>query len=151
VETIMGFASVVAPTHPEALRTISKQRVNSNLFLCRRLLETAFADATHTRNGQPTPEARDALDWIQADLDWSTSGLNPPAELRTGYYGSFQWCCSWLGLNAHEVRERGLPHPVCSLSAHEWRRTKRRRVNGRNGLRFVAGLAEIDRSWRVSV
>jgi hypothetical protein len=146
----MRSTSVVAPTHPESLRTIPRQRVNSNLFLCRRLLETAFADATHTRNGQPTPEARDALTWIQTDCDWSTSGLNPPAELRVGYYGSFEWCCGWLGLNPREVREHGIPFPVCSRSAHEWHRIKRRQVNVRNGVRYIAGLPDIYRRWHTS-
>jgi hypothetical protein len=141
-----------APTLPRTLRTIpTRERVHAPLLLLRRLVETALADATRTSHGQPTAEALLAREWLEADCDWTRKAVVPPLALRQeGFPGSFSWCCRWLEVDPAEVRQNGLPFPVCSASARNWRRLRRRRVNGRNGMRYVAGLPDIYRRWHTS-
>jgi hypothetical protein len=136
---------VPAAPLPRTIRAIpTRERVNAPLLLARRLIEGALIDATKTSRGKPTAEALLAREWLEADCDWTRKGVVPPLTLRQeGFPGSFDWCCRWLSLDPGEVRRNGLPYPTCSLSNRCQWRTRRRTVNRRNGMRYVAGLPDV--------
>lgn len=96
--------------------------VNPILRFCRALVENAFADARRVRrdgNGRrvPTLESLEAVMWITSRTDWTAMHKIPPAEIRAEYWGSFEWCCQWLGADPDEVRARGLPQAWGGLTS----------------------------------
>jgi hypothetical protein len=106
-----------------------RQRVGypTQLF-CRRLIDQAFHDALQKRAGLPTENALDAASWIAAKTDWTLcKNRIPPAEIRTEFYGTFEWACRCLGENPERVRVDGLvlAHGRCSSQGREtWRRNR---------------------------
>jgi hypothetical protein len=68
--------------------------VSPTMGLPLKMISLAFQDAVHCRAGLPTPEAREAYEWLQDD------SFRP---------ASFRWACHWLGLDPEKVRTNGLP------------------------------------------
>lgn len=88
------------------------------LIYPRKLIELAFADARQIKEGRPTSQALDAVDWIMARTDWAKLGIDqrmevwrqpaPPEDIRKEFFGTFDWCCQWLGEDPAHVRNSGL-------------------------------------------
>jgi len=110
-------------------------RANPQLLMVRLLVESGFRDALRTLNGSPTPEALNAVTWLEGRTDWTRRSdvPPPPPELRRQHILSFEWSCSLLGLDPDYLREHGID-----------------RISGLSH-RFTAshlpGLREIRRRW----
>src|SRR5215469_291247 len=106
-------AITVQSTKPPTYRTEEPDRpsVSPVLALCRAMVTGAFRDAIQCADGEPTPTAIEAVQWISARTDWThVPGCPiPPEEVRREFYGTFEWCCAWLGEDPDQVRQRGLP------------------------------------------
>jgi hypothetical protein len=117
------------------------------------MIESAFVDACKTYHGEPTPEALDSIEWLEARTEWTRipDAPIPPPELREAFAGSFEWCCAWLGFNAAEVRQHGLPRmtvrarPPKKSSAQK---TRPIRTGHKQSPKYVAGLPEVYKVWR---
>jgi len=67
------------------------------LLYPRRMIDKAIADGKETHKGEPTEDALLAREWVAYRPDWKS-----PKD----WYGSFEWCCHWLGLNIEQERNR---------------------------------------------
>jgi hypothetical protein len=78
------------------LGTLGRPAISAVLGFPLKQIHLAFVDAGQVRAGRPTQLAVDAVEWL----------MNEQFEP-----GSFAWCCHWLSLDPHEVREHGLAQP----------------------------------------
>jgi hypothetical protein len=140
-------------TLPAKLQSVpGRPHVNANLLLCRWMVEQAFRSACRVdQNGMPSEIALEAVEWIEAHLDWHSQGEIPPESLREEYYLSFEWCCQWLDLNPDVVRQQGLPLGVASVPGHGKRwHTRYRDDRGRNSRIHIHGLPDVHARWQAA-
>jgi hypothetical protein len=111
------------------------------LLFARRLVEIAFHDALQCgSDGRPTERALEAWAWLTDRLDWTLHRHKPPPEeIRSEFYGSFEWCCRWLGESPDQVRGAGLP----DIRARVFIARQRPRDS-------IRGLPDIKRRWTIS-
>ncbi|MGO9517368.1 MAG: hypothetical protein ACLPND_10020 [Candidatus Korobacteraceae bacterium] len=132
-----GMAAIEAKSvHSQGPRSaFTKDHHSPTLLICRRMVEQALHDACQVRQGRPTELALESWEWLTAKTDWTLhGGPAPPAELREGFYGSFEWACRWLGENPARVREQGL-QPCANFNDGQTRRE------------WVQGLPDVKRVW----
>jgi len=118
---------------PEQVATEpAPMRPCATLLLCRKLIESAFLDASRTRAGALTQTAIDAETWIHARTDWTLQKpvRIPSVEERTEYPGSFDWCCRWLGEDPDHVRQHGLPSLITRIVSQSRAMKSRPRRDG---------------------
>ena len=123
-------------------RTADRPLGGITLLFCRRLIESAFHDATviDRSTGKPSVLALESYEWIMADLDWTTTnGRIPPPELRAEFHGSFSWACRWMGERPEYVREHGLSKPPGVFGSGK--------VSVRD---YVQGLPDVRRRWALA-
>ena len=139
------FSDVQRATSEQISTETPPARSCATLWLCRKLIESAFVDAVRTRAGVLTPEAIDAEEWIHAKTDWTLRRpvVIPDEETRAEFPGSFEWACRWLGEHPDHVRANGLPPLVTRLTYTESHTkaltSRRRREGGRCGQKHLAG------------
>lgn len=108
-------AEIYADAHRNTREEIRSEgprpKPNPTLLLCRKLIESALSDAADCDDaGNPTALALEAVEWLEFSCNWPRMGTGiPPKEARVEYITSFSWCCEWLGMDEHHVREFGLP------------------------------------------
>jgi hypothetical protein len=109
-------------------------------LFCRRLIEAAFHECLETEHdGRPTAAALESWEWLSARLNWTLRGEGvPPEELRSEFYGSFEWACLWLSEDPDTVRQNGL------APAHAFIKS------ARNHRDWVAGLPDVQRRWTIA-
>ena len=92
-------ASRKEPTLVKRVELLPKLDAPSNpiLLLWRRLIDTAVAEATKTECGVPTYHAVYSRWWIEEYR---------PARSDGAWGGSFECCCSWLGIDSDDERLR---------------------------------------------
>ena len=138
---------------PRTLKSApGRVHVNPLLLLCHEMIQKAFRCACATRDGVPTADALDSVDWLTCDLDWThTKGPIPPPLLREEFYLSFQHCCQGLSLDPDQVRREGLPRDVAILVNDKHKlRTRVRVDHGHNCRAHVAGLGAVYESWEAA-
>ncbi len=112
--------------------------VHPVVMLYRRQIDWAFHDAQLRRNGELTPLAQEALDWISARTDWTRIPIEkrmkawgapaPPPEIRSELYDSFDFACSVIGEDPDVVRTNGLSVAKPWLRGHRNGRPMRPRI-----------------------
>jgi hypothetical protein len=135
----MAYRKAVEASRP-ALRNHETQNsaprpvaMPAQLF-CRKLIESAFHSCLETDEaGRPTQDALDAWEWLSAHLNWTLRGKVPPQELRSEYYGSFEWACQWLSEDPDGVRKHGLAPARAFISSNRRQRD------------WIAGLPDVVR------
>lgn len=141
--------------HLQTERRAPDPRALPALLFARRLVESAFADACQTRNGQPTECAQDAIRWLEARTDWTLRREMPipPADIRREFYASFEWACRLLQEHPDHVREHGLPAPICRAAPprpHAPMQSRIRRDGGPTGQKHIRGLPHVHSIWEAA-